>query len=334
MAKKPNQPLTLISIIIPVFNEEKNILPAYQAIKAQFEALKDRYRMEIIFSDNHSVDGTQRELEQLAASDKSVKVIRLARNFGFQRSVLTAFRHASGEAAIQIDCDLQDPPEVIPLFLKKWEAGHDVVLGIRRKRTENWLLQISRRLYYKLVVRVSDDNIVENAGDFRLVDRSIIDQLSQINDARPYTRGLISSLAARQVGVEFDRRSRQFGKSKFPIWRLTSFAVDGIVSHSLFPLRLASFFGGVIFVVTFFLSLYYVFSYFFGGQAWPSGFATLVILLLMSIGLNAIFIGIVGEYIGRVYDQVRVRPLTVVENTINLPTKKSRTKKQSGVTKR
>ena len=217
-----------------------------------------------------------------------------------------------------MDCDLQDPPDLIPDFLHEWERGHDVVVGIRRRRQESWVLQLARRLFYKIVSAISDDNIVENAGDFRLVDRSVIDKLAEINDAWPYTRGLISSLAARQVGIEYDRLARQFERSKFPLRRLTGFATDGIVNHSLVPLRLASFAGVLISIVAFVISLYYVLAYFVAGQSWPAGFATLTILLLVSVGLNAIFIGIVGEYVGRIYDQVRVRPLTIIERTINL----------------
>ena len=318
MPAKPNNFLPLISVLIPVFNEEKNVALAYEAVTAEFDKLKDRYRLEILFSDNHSEDGTERELERLAKLDRRVKVIRLARNFGFQRSVLTAFRHASGVAAIQLDCDLQDPPELLPVFLDKWEAGYDVVVGVRRKREEGRLLQAGRRIYYKLVSAISDDNIIENAGDFRLVDRSVIDQLALINDARPYTRGLISSLASRQIGIEYDRRARQFEQSKFPLARLTGFATDGIVSHSLAPLRLATFAGVAISIAASGIATYYVLAFLIAGQSWPAGFATLAILLLVSVGLNAIFIGIVGEYVGRIYDQVRVRPLTVIERTINM----------------
>lgn len=313
--------LPLISIVIPVYNERRNVLIAYEAVVAEFAKLGDKYRYEILFSDNHSEDGTDLELAALAARDSNVKVIRLARNFGFQRSVLTAYRNVSGAAAIQLDCDLQDPPELIPVFLDKWAEGYDVVVGIRRKRQEGWLLQYGRRLFYKLVTAISDDNIVENAGDFRLLDRSVIDRLSLINDARPYTRGLVSSLAARQFGIKYDRQVRQFEKSKFPLRRLTGFATDGIVNHSLVPLRVAGFVGVLISSAAFCILIYYVLAFLVGGSDWPAGFATLAILLLFSLGMNAIFIGIIGEYVGRIYDQVRTRPLTIIERTFNLEPK-------------
>src|SRR5262245_63194587 len=154
----PESPQPVISIVIPVFNERLNILPAYEAVVAEFNKMNGRYRYEILFSDNHSDDGTDVELQKLAARDQNVKVVRLARNFGFQRSVLTAYRTVSGAAAIQLDCDLQDPPELIPVFLEKWEQGYDVVVGIRRKRREPWLLQFGRRMFYRLVTAISDDN--------------------------------------------------------------------------------------------------------------------------------------------------------------------------------
>jgi len=309
----------LISIVIPVYNEERNIPLAYNAVKGLFKTLEDKYRLEVLFSDNHSTDGTESELEKLAYADPDVKVIRLARNYGFQRSIMTAYRCVTGDAAIQLDCDLQDPIEVIPSLIALWEDGHDVVVGIRRKRKESRLLQLARRVFYKLVTSITDDNIVENAGDFRLVDRTVLDRLAKINDSRPYTRGLVSALAVNQAGVEYDRDARQFEQSKFPLRRLFGFATDGIVNHSLVPLRLATFTGAIVFFAAMVMALYYVVTYFLFGATWPPGFATLVVFLLMSIALNAIFIGIVGEYVGRIFDEVRTRPLSLIERSINLP---------------
>ena len=307
----------LISIVIPVYNEERNIRRAYDAVKLLFKKIEHDYRLELLFSDNHSSDRTEAELEKIAQADPVVKVLRLARNYGFQRSVITAYRHVSGNAAIQLDCDLQDPVDIIPEFLRLWKEGHDVVVGIRRQRKEARLLQSGRKSFYKLVKSISDDNIIENAGDFRLVDRKVLDRLAQINDARPYTRGLVSSLAVKQTGVEYDREERKFDESKFPLKRLLGFATDGIVSHSLVPLRLASFTGIFVFFAAILMALYYVVTYLVFGATWPPGFATLVVFLLMSVALNAIFVGIVGEYVGRIYDEVRVRPVSLIERSIN-----------------
>ncbi|MCJ9729395.1 glycosyltransferase family 2 protein [Bradyrhizobium sp. PRIMUS42] len=309
----------LISILIPVFNEEGNIRRAYEAVRDVFEQMKDRYTFEIIFTDNHSTDASIAIISELAATDPRVRAVRFARNFGFQRSVLTAYRLASGDAAIQIDCDLQDPPSVFPQFLELWEQGHDVVVGIRRFRQESKLLQWARRFYYRLLKRLSDDNLMLDSGDFRLIDRSVLDQLHLINDVAPYTRGLTSLLATKQVGVAYDRQARQAGVSKFPLGKLIALAVDGLITHSIFPLRLAAFVGLGISLLTCLASFFYIFSRLLFGINWPAGFATTTVLLLFGISLNAIFLGIIGEYVGRIYNQVRSRPTTVIEHSVNVP---------------
>jgi dolichol-phosphate mannosyltransferase len=307
----------LISVIIPVFNEENNIDRAYQEVCRIFDAMA-RYDLEIIFTDNHSIDRTPAVLEALANKDARVKVIRFARNFGFQKSVLTGYRMAAGDAAFQLDCDLQDPPALFPSFLALWEQGHDVIVGVRRSRKESKIIENSRKLFYRLMIRFSDDNLIPDAGDFRLVDRSILNQLRTIHEAHPYTRGLISSLAARQTGIPYDRARREFDNSKFPVRRLFGLAMDGILAHSLLPLRLATYFGFVMSAVLFLLSVFYIVARLIGGSEWPSGFATVAALVAMGISLNAIFLGIMGEYIGRIYNQIRQRPITVIEATFNL----------------
>lgn len=308
----------LVSVIVPVYNEEDNVERAYSAVKNLFAQIADEYRLELFFSDNHSTDRTFEILASIAAHDRDVRVIRLARNFGFQRSVLTAYRMVRGDAAVQIDCDLQDPPELILEFLKLWRQGHDVVVGIRRKRQEARSLQLARKAFYRLVRRISDDQMIDDAGDFRLVDRSVIERLKRIRDARPYTRGLISALSARQTGVVYDRAPREFGISKFPVRRLFGLAMDGIVNHSMVPLRLATLIGVGTFVIGALLMLYYLAVFVVSGGSWPAGFATQTILLLISISMNAILIGILGEYVGRIYDEVRVRPLVIIESTVNV----------------
>jgi polyisoprenyl-phosphate glycosyltransferase len=307
----------LISVIIPVFNEENNIARAYAEVCRVFDAI-GRYELEIIFTDNHSVDRTPEILADIARADSRVKVVRFARNFGFQKSVLTGYRLASGDAAFQLDCDLQDPPSSFPEFLGLWEKGHDVVVGVRRHRHEGKLMQLGRKAYYRLVQKFSDDNLMIDGGDFRLVDRSVLDQLRSIHEAYPYTRGLISSLARRQIGIPIDRDRRLFGRSKFPVRRLVSFALDGFLAHSLLPLRLATYFGFVMAGGLFLLACGYTIGRLLAGSDWPSGFATLAVLIAMGASLNAIFLGIIGEYVGRIYNQVRQRPNTVIEYTINL----------------
>jgi dolichol-phosphate mannosyltransferase len=305
-----------ISLVMPVYNEADNIERAYAEILGVFAPLP--YDVEFVFTDNHSQDETFTILARLAASDSRIKVLRFNRNYGFQRSLLTAYRHATGDAAVQIDCDLQDPPALVAEFLALWERGHDVVVGIRRRRRENPLLTLGRRSFYAMLNRISDDRITRDAGDFRLVDRSVLEMLKQLNDINPYVRGLVSAFARHEAGIVYDRAARQHGESKFPVIKLFRFAVDGIIAHSVVPLRLATYTGLVVSTSTFLLSVGYLVAALLFGRSWPSGFATLVIVTLFGISLNAIFLGIIGEYISRIYQQVRIRPLVVVERAINL----------------
>lgn len=307
----------LISIVIPVYNEQNNVRRCYEAIKEVARDIAPRYRVEIIFTDNHSTDRTFGILHEIAAEDPSVRVLRFVRNFGINKSILTGYRHARGDAAVQIDCDLQDPPSLIPEFIKRWERGHDVVVGLRVKRDESRLLELSRRMYYRLLFALTNDPVIPDAGEFRLVDRSILDQLRSINDAEPYVRGIISSLARRQVGIPYERRRREFDKSKFPLGRLILLAVDGLLSHTILPLRLAFIVGIVISFLALCLSSYYLAARLLFDARWPSGFATLSILILFGTALNALFLGIIGEYLGRIYVQLRLRPTTVIEERID-----------------
>jgi polyisoprenyl-phosphate glycosyltransferase len=311
----------LISVVIPVYNEEENVRAAYDAVVAVFAAIADRYDFEIIFTDNHSTDRTFSRITEIAKLDPRVRCVRFARNFGFHRSVMTGYRLAQGDAAIQLDCDLQDPPGLLPKFLGLWEQGHDVVVGIRRLRDEGRILQWARKFYYWLLKVISTDNLMLDGGDFRLVDRSILDQLRRIDDAAPYTRGLTSLLAASQVGIPYDRSVREQGTSKFPVAKLFAFAVDGFIAHSTIPLRIASFTGLTIAVITALASVFYLAMQLFFGVNSPRGFTTTTVLILFGISLNAIFLGILGEYIGRIYDQIRIRPTVVIEQLVNMTAK-------------
>jgi dolichol-phosphate mannosyltransferase len=310
-------PRRLVSLILPVHNEEENVLRAYEELRAVFNQIS-KYDIEFIFTDNHSDDGTFRKLEELGMRDPRVKVLRFNRNYGFQRSLLTGYRYASGDAAVQIDCDLQDPPSLIPQFLLLWEQGYDVVVGLRRRRQENFLLVLGRRAFYALLNRISEEKITSDAGDFRLVDRKILDHLRRTPDLHPYVRGLIASLAANETGIPYDRSARARGQSKFPLIKLVRFGLDGIISHSILPLRLASYIGLALSLATFFLCVFYAVSALVFGADWPKGFATTTVLILLGMSLNAIFMGLLGEYISRIYQQVRQRPLTLIERTINI----------------
>jgi polyisoprenyl-phosphate glycosyltransferase len=315
--------LPTISVIIPVFNEEENIERAYHAVSEVFEEIKDRFALEMIFTDNHSSDRSFEIIQGLGKNDQRVRGVRFTRNFGFHRSVLTGLRLATGDAAVQIDCDLQDPPVVIREFIDRWVDGHDVVIGIRRTRNDGQAHKLARYLFYRLLKSVTDDDLQTDSGDFRLLDRSILNQLRTIHEASPYLRGLTSLLARNRALVPYDRRERIAGVSKFPFRRLASMALDALFAHSLVPLRLATYCGLAISLATFALALFYVLGHLFVGLEWPPGFGTTTLLLLLGITLNAIFLGIIGEYVGRIYNQVRFRPSTVVERGVNIDLRKT-----------
>lgn len=306
----------LVSVLIPAFNEEENVARAYETVRKVFEGLP-AYDFEIVFTDNHSTDKTFALLKDIAAKDARVRVIRFARNYGYQRSVLVAYKAARGDCSVQIDCDLQDPPELIPELLRHWENGHQVVYGVRRSLPDGPVTAFARKAFYRLMRSLSEDDLPIDAGEFRLVDRVILDELRNVDDTSPYVRGLISSMGFSQIGVEYDRQARLAGESKFPLRALIGLAVDGVLNHSLIPLRIASLTSLIVAMITFVIIFVYLLGRLLFGQDWPAGFATTTVLLLMSIMLNAMFLGIIGEYLGRIYMQSKRRPVPIIEASLN-----------------
>src|SRR5262249_38796123 len=229
----------LLSIIVPVHNEEANVEPLYDAVNRTLKQIADRYRWEFIFTDSCSTDRTFERLDRLASSDSRVRIYRFRRYFVVQRWILTGYRLGRGDAAVQIDCDLQDPPDLILDFVRHWESGWKVVYGVRRSRPEPFLLHAMRRLFYRAIAWLSNDNLPVDAGDFRLVDRCVLDILLLYRDENLYLRGYIATLGYEQVGVAYDRDERKRGESSLKFGSLLNLAIDGIVSHSTLPLRLA-----------------------------------------------------------------------------------------------
>lgn len=309
--------LPLISIVLPAYNEEPNIRPLFERLDPILAQLADRFRFEFVVTDNHSTDRTYALLKEVATRDPRVRVFRLSRNFGFQRSILTGYMQCRGDAAIQLDVDLQDPPELIPVFLDHWQTGADVVYGVRIERSEGRVITFARRLFYRLIDLLSEDKLPVDAGDFRLISRRVIDIVCAYRDANPYLRGTIATLGFQQVGVSYARDARKFGESKFPFSKLLSLALDGILNHSTVPLRFATYFGLVTSVLTVVLMLCYAFVRVVLRAEWPAGFTTLAALILLSISINAMLLGIIGEYLGRMYRQVREGPVSIIESVID-----------------
>lgn len=316
-AALPGSPKRMISICVPVLNEEATLEKLYDTVAPLLDKYAEKYDFELIFTDNHSTDKTFEKLEGLAKKDSRIRVFRFSRNFGYQRSILTAYLKARGDAVVQLDCDLQDPPEMIFEFAEKWDEGYEVVYGVRRKRQEPKWMEMTRKIFYRVANFLSEDPLPVDAGDFRLVDRKIVRTLRHIDDSQPYLRGAISAMGFKQIGISYDRRSREAGESKFSVKDLFGLALDGILNHSTVPLRVATFIGLGVATVTLLGVGIFVLGKLVGGADWPAGFATLVIISLGGMSLNALFLGIIGEYLGRIYKQVKRGPLTVIEASID-----------------
>ena len=312
-----NRDKPLISLVVPVYNEQEALPLFYPAVAGVIDSLGSSYDFEFIFTDNHSSDQTPQLLAELALRDFRVRAFRFSRNFGYQRSILTAYLKCRGDAAIQLDCDLQDPPELIPEFLESWRRGSDVVYGIRKARLEGRRWTYARKFFYWLVDFLSEDPIPRDAGDFRLISRRVIDELHRINEPSPYLRGTIATLGFRQTGIDYVRRARNVGSSKFSFYDNIKLALDGIVNQSVVPLRMATYVGISVAFLTVLASIGYIFAYYTVGFRAPAGFTTTTVLILGSLGINALLLGIIGEYLGRMYLQMKNRSLSIIERELH-----------------
>lgn len=309
----------VISLVVPVLNEQENIPVFYQAVSSLIAQKGKDFEWEMVFTDNHSADKSFDILNTLASQDQRIRAVRFSKNVGYQKSILTGFRLAKGAAAIQMDCDLQDPPEMIFQFLEEWRGGAKVVYGIRSQRKEFFALEWIRKVFYRLIKWLSNGEIPLDAGDFRLLDRTIIDQLQNYRDESPYLRGFIARMGFDQVGIPYSRNERTRGESKFRMSALFSLALDGILSTSILPLRLATLVGLLVCLGAVVLSVGYTVAKVFFGASWPAGFTTIAILVLLSTGMNALFLGIIGEYLARLYRQAKYFEEVLIEKSIGLP---------------
>lgn len=312
---------TLVSVIIPCLNEGANIERAYREITEVFAAPgMAEYELEIVFSDNHSTDDSFERIRALAIEDARVRGFRYSRNVGFQRSILTAYRLCSGDAAIQFDCDCQDPASLIPTFLEHWKRGFRVVYGIRAKRQEGAIDQTLRKVFYRLLSAVSEDPLPLDAGDFRLVDRRVLDVLRDLKDLHPYLRGVITAIGFDQIGVPYERRARASGVSKFNFRRNVALATDALVNHSMAPLRAATWFAMGLFACVVIMGIAFLGARYWMPGDWPRGIAMLAGLQLIALMLQSIFFGLIGEYVGRLYRQTKNQwPVIIEERTDSLP---------------
>ena len=297
MSKKK---IPLLSICIPVLNEEDNLLALMMRLDKLRKRMQTECNFEYIFTDNDSSDSTWEIIKSLKIKYPQIRAFRFNKNIGFQNSILFNYKQAKGDAVVQLDADLQDPPELIETFFNQWKSGIKVVTGIRVKRQENYFINQLRKIGYRVIDLLSETPIKPNAGDFRLLDRQIIDVLSDLKINNPYLRGIISNLNLPEMDIEYDREARKKGKSKFGILNLMKLGLNAIANHSSIPIRIANYVGGISLFASAVGLIYYV-TIKFTQPNLPRGFASLYVLILFGIGVNSIILGVIGSYIRKIF---------------------------------
>lgn len=306
----------LISIVSPCYNEASNVDELYNRLLAATKDLDD-YNFEYLFIDNASTDGTQEKLRRLASTNKNVKVIINTRNFGHLRSPYWGVLQATGDATIYLASDLQDPPELIPSFLKSWENGYKVVMATKPVSNTNFITHQLRKFYYEFLDKISDISHIKNATGFGLFDKEVLDQIKRINDPYPYFRGLIAELGYDVKIVVFEQPRRLNGISKNNFYSLYDYAMLGITSHSKLPIRIASFLGFIIGFLSIMTAIVFLILKLCFWNSFQLGVAPLVIGMFFLFGLMFLFIGILGEYIGSIHTHLQNRPVVVEKDRIN-----------------
>lgn len=311
---------TLISISIPVLNEEENLENLMKRLFDLEAELPGEYDIEFVFTDNCSSDRTWPILLEYAKDKENVKAVRFSKNFGFQRSILTNYLHCEGDVVMQIDADLQDPPEMLFEFLRAWKDGYDIVYGVRIHRKESWLLNFSRKIGYRVINAVSEHDIPLDAGDFRLMDRKVINALLKYRFVKPYIRGTVAGLGFKSLGVPYKRNARNAGESKFNSTRLITLGLEAIFEHSRLPLRFGTYLGFLSICLSLLGTVYYIYLRFNDSNI-PEGLASIHILVLFGIGINAFLLGVIGEYLLRIYTLIRHEPMTIAQDSVNITPK-------------
>lgn len=299
-----------ISIVAPIFNESGNISELYRRVKATMEKIGEEW--ELILVDDGSTDGSTDKIRELAGQDKHVRPVIFARNFGHQLAVTAGLDYSRGDAVVMIDSDLQDPPEVIEELVAKWREGFEVVYAVRAEREgETWFKLFTATLFYRVIYRITDVDIPMDTGDFRLIDRKVVNVLNQMREKHRFLRGLSVWVGFKQTGVEYKRAARFSGETKYPLKKMIKFAWDAITSFSYFPLQVAMYMGFVSAGISILAIPVVIIGRMFESRAF-FGQATTLIAVLFLGGVQLISLGILGEYIGRLYDQAKGRPLYIV----------------------
>ena len=309
----PEAPPTL-SIVVAAYNEEDVLDLFFARLEEVLGRIGESY--EIVCVNDGSRDRTAEILAAARRRDPRIRVINLARNFGKELAMTAGLDHARGRAVVPLDADLQDPPELIADFVRLWREGYDVVYAVRNARdTDSWMKRTTAAAFYAMLNRVSNVEIPKNAGDFRLMDRRVIDALKGLRERNRFMKGLFSWVGFRQTSIEYERPRRAAGKTKFNYWKLWNFALDGITGYSTAPLRAATYFGLLFAVLAMIYGIYLLVRTLIYGTDVPGYASTMVAVIFMG-GMQLLVLGIIGEYLGRLYSEAKQRPLYIVESAL------------------
>ncbi|MDR9855027.1 glycosyltransferase family 2 protein [Paenibacillus sp. VCA1] len=307
-----------ISVVVPAYNEEEVIRQCYKALTDVM--MCTNYTYELLFVNDGSKDRTISILDELARQDAHVRIVNFARNFGHQAAVTAGINQARGDCVVIIDADLQDPPEVIHDMVKKWEEGYEVVYGKRRKRKGETLFKLaSASLFYRFLQRMSDTHIPRDTGDFRLIDHKVVHVFNRLTERNKFIRGIISWIGFNQTYVEYDRNERVAGQTKYPLRKMIAFASDGIFSFSSKPLKLITRMGLLTVVIAFCVLVYSLSAKLLHLPEVERGWTSIMTAITLFSGVQMLSLGIMGEYIARIYDESKNRPQYIIKETIHYP---------------
>ena len=313
----PDSARPVLSIVVPLYNEEGNVAPLLQRVGATIERLRDFFDYEIVLVNDGSTDGTRAAIRDEMLRRPHIVLVNLSRNFGHQLAATAGMEIARGDAVVLMDGDLQDPPELVDAFVRKWREGYDVVYAVRRSRRGESPFKIATaRAFYRIIKRLTKVAIPLDTGDFRLMSRRVVEALRRSPERHRFLRGMVSWVGFNQVAIEYDRDERHTGKTKYPLPKMIRFAMDGITSFSDIPLRFASYFGFTVSVVAFIYALIVIAFKLFSLKppGYTPGWASTIVAVLFLGGVQLMSLGILGEYLGRVYDEVKGRPLYLISD--------------------
>ncbi len=303
------------SVVVPCFNEEGVLHELYRRVKQVMDQTGESWELVLVNDGSH--DRTSEIMRELRAADPRIKVVDFARNFGHQIAFTAGVDFAQGDAVVVIDADLQDPPELILEMIERWQAGYEVVYAVRtERRGETWFKEFTAKLFYRIIYRITDVDIPLDTGDFRLMDRKVVEAMKQMKERHRFIRGMTSWVGFRQTGVAYVRQERYAGETHYPFRKMFKFALDAITGFSYLPLQLATYLGFAIAGLSAVAALIVVYARLFVGTTPFYGQATTLVSVLFLGGVQLITLGIIGEYLGRIYDEVKGRPLYLVRETL------------------